>query len=284
VLERANALLSAFSPRHRTLSLSGIVMRTGLPKSTAHRTAQQMIKLGWLNYREGQYSLGNRMFEFAGLSPVRTELREAALPFLEDLYEATHATVHLGVMDGLEILYIDKISGHHRVTDLSRVGGRMPLHCTSLGKSIMAFSSRDVLRNVVSHGLPRYTGATITSPTMLERELVTIAARQVAFDRQESSIDIICAGAPVFGPDGQVVAALSVTSPVGRARLDQIAPHVAAAARGVTRALAANSAGARRALLEKLNFSHAGTASTAVRVLRSRRNRMKPGFHLALIR
>jgi DNA-binding IclR family transcriptional regulator len=149
-------------------------------------------------------------------------------------------------MDGLEILYIDKISGHHRVTDLSRVGGRMPLHCTSLGKSILAFSSRDVLRNVVNHGLPRYTGATITSPILLERELVAIAARQLAFDRQECSIDIICAGAPVFGPDGQVVAALSVTSPVGRARLDQIAPHVAAAARGVTKALAAGSASVRR--------------------------------------
>ena len=80
----------------------------------------------------------------------------------------------------------------------------------------------------------------------LERELITVAARQVAFDRQESSIDIICAGAPVFGPDQQVVAALSVTSPVGRARLDQIAPHVAAAARGVTKALADSSAGRAR--------------------------------------
>lgn len=238
VLARANTLLSAFSPRHRTLSLSGIVMRTGLPKSTAHRTAQQMFKLGWLSYREGQYSLGTRMFELAGLSPVRMELREAALPFLEDLYEATHATVHLGVMDDLEILYIDKISGHSKVTNLSRVGGRMPVHCTSLGKSILAFSPPEVLQDLISHGLTRYTGATITSPAMLKRELNSIAARTVAFDRQESSTDIICAGAPVFGPDQRVVAALSVTSPVGRARLDQLAPAVAAAARGVSKALA----------------------------------------------
>jgi DNA-binding IclR family transcriptional regulator len=245
VLERANALLSAFSSRHRTLSLSGIVMRTGLPKSTAHRTAQQMIKLGWLNYREGQYSLGNRMFELAGLSPVRTELREAALPFLEDLYEATHATVHLGVMDGLEILYIDKICGHDRVTNLSRVGGRMPVHCTSLGKSILAFSPPNVLQAVVNHGLTRYTSATITSPALLERELNTVVARQVAFDRQESSVDISCAGAPVFGPDQQVVAALSVTIPVGRARLDLIAPVVATAARGVSKALATSATGPR---------------------------------------
>jgi DNA-binding IclR family transcriptional regulator len=246
VLERANALLSAFSPRHRTLSLSGIVMRTGLPKSTAHRTAQQMIKLGWLNYTEGQYSLGTRMFEFAGLSPVRTELREAALPFLEDLYEATHATVHLGVLDGHEILYVDKISGHHKVTNLSRVGGRMPLHCTSLGKSILAFSPPEVVRDVVRHGLVRYTEATIVSPSRLERELMSVAARHVAFDHQESSVEIMCAGAPVFGPDQRVVAALSVTSPVGRARMDRIAPAVVAAARGVSKVLVANAVGMRR--------------------------------------
>jgi DNA-binding IclR family transcriptional regulator len=240
VLERANALLSAFSPRHRTLSLSGIVMRTGLPKSTAHRTAQQMIKLGWLNYTEGQYSLGTRMFEFAGLSPVRTELREAALPFLEDLYEATHATVHLGVMDGLDI------SGHHKVTNLSRVGGRMPAHCTSLGKSILAFSPHDVVQDVVRRGLTPYTDATIISPARLERELTGIAARHVAFDHQESSVDIMCAGAPVFGPDQRVVAALSVTSPVGRARMDRIAPAVVAAARGVSKALVTNAIAVRR--------------------------------------
>jgi DNA-binding IclR family transcriptional regulator len=246
VLERANALLSAFSPRHRTLSLSGIVMRTGLPKSTAHRTAQQMIKLGWLNYTEGQYSLGTRMFEFAGLSLVRTELREAALPFLEDLYEATHATVHLGIMDGLDILYIDKISGHHKVTNLSRVGGRMPAHCTSLGKSILAFSPPEVVQNVVRRGLARYTDATIISPGRLERELTSVAARHVAFDHQEASVELMCAGAPVFGPDQRVVAALSVTSPVGRARMDRIAPAVVAAARGVSKALAANAVGMRR--------------------------------------
>jgi DNA-binding IclR family transcriptional regulator len=243
VLERANALLSAFSPRHRTLSLSGIVMRTGLPKSTAHRTAQQMVRLGWLNYAEGQYSLGTRMFEFAGLSPVRTELREAALPFLEDLYEATHATVHLGVLDGLEILYVDKISGHHKVTNLSRVGGRMPVHCTSLGKTILAFSSPEVVQNVIRRGLARYTDATIVSPARLERELLSVAARHIAFDHQESSADIMCAGAPVFGPDQRVVAALSVTSPVGRARMDRIAPAVLAAARGVSKALMTNAFG-----------------------------------------
>ncbi len=120
------------------------------------------------------------------------------------------------------------------------------MHCTSLGKSILAFSSPEIVSDVVRRGLTRFTDATIVSPGRLERELASIAARQVAFDHQEASVDIMCAGAPVFGPDQRVVAALSVTSPVGRARMDRIAPAVVAAARGVSNALVANAVGMRR--------------------------------------
>jgi DNA-binding IclR family transcriptional regulator len=241
VLGRANALLSAFEPSHRTLTLSGLVMRTGLPKSTVHRTAQQMIRLGWLSCDRGQFSLGTRMFELARLSPVRHELREAALPFMEDLYEATHVTVHLGVREGLEVLYVEKISGHRKVTELSSVGGRMPLHCTALGKAILAFSSSKVVDNVVQHGLARLTKATITSPARLRSELGDVATTRVALDHQEADADICCAAAAVLGPDNTVVAALSVTAPIGKIeQLDRLAPAVLAAARGVSRALAAD--------------------------------------------
>jgi DNA-binding IclR family transcriptional regulator len=145
-------------------------------------------------------------------------------------------------------LYIDKISGHHKVTNLSRVGGRMPLHCTSLGKTILAFSAPDVVENVVQRGLARYTDATIVSPARLERELASVAARHVAFDHQESSVELMCAGAAVFGADQRVVAALSVTSPVGQARMDRIAPAVVAAARGVSKALMSNAFGKAAAM------------------------------------
>jgi DNA-binding IclR family transcriptional regulator len=238
VLERANSLLSAFGPRHRSLTLSGIVMRTGLPKSTVHRTAQQMIRLGWLTYESGHYSLGTRLFELSGLSDFRHELREVALPFMQDLYEASHVTVHLGTRVGLEVLYVEKISGHDKVTELSRVGGRMPIHCTALGKAILAFSPPEILDQVIDAGLTRYTGATICRPMQLRQELQRIADMRVSFDRQESSVGICCVASPVFGPDQQVVAAISVTGSVNRAGLDRIAPSVLAAATGISRSLA----------------------------------------------
>jgi DNA-binding IclR family transcriptional regulator len=230
-------LLDAFGPRHRYLTLSSIVIRTGLPKSTVHRTAQQMTALGWLSYEDGRYSLGTRIFELAGLSSVRHELREAALPFMEDLYEATHITVHLGVRRDLEVLYVEKIGGHDRITDLSQVGGRMPLHCTGIGKTLLAFSATSILDEVIAAGLTARTQATITSPTRLRRELQTIIANGVAFDREESSVGVCCVAAPIRGRDHTVVAAMSITGRVSRNRIDRLAPAVMAAAVGVSRTL-----------------------------------------------
>jgi DNA-binding IclR family transcriptional regulator len=238
VLQRANLLLDAFGPQHRYLTLSSMVMRTGLPKSTVHRTAQQMTALGWLTYENGKYSLGIRMVELAGLSSARHELREAALPFMEDLYEATHMTLHLGIRKAHEVLYIEKIGGHDRITELSRVGGRMPLYCTAIGKSLLAFSADTALADVMNHGLVRHTQATITSPTKLERELSAIADSHVSFDREESSIGVCCVAAPILGADRSVVGALSVTGRVSRHRLDRLAPAVVTAALGASRALA----------------------------------------------
>jgi DNA-binding IclR family transcriptional regulator len=237
VLQRANLLLDAFGPRHRYLTLSSIVIRTGLPKSTVHRTAQQMTELGWLTYQEGRYSLGTRIFELAGLSSIRHELREAALPYMEDLYEATHITVHLGVRKDLEVLYVEKIGGHDRITDLSQVGGRMPLYCTGIGKTLLAFSPESILEEVITAGLSARTQATITSPTRLRRELQTIAANGVATDREESCVGVCCVAAPVYGPDRTVVAALSITGRVSQNRLDRLAPAVMAAAVGASRTL-----------------------------------------------
>jgi DNA-binding IclR family transcriptional regulator len=247
-LQRANVLLDAFGPQHRYLTLSSIVIRTGLPKSTVHRTAQQMTALGWLAHENGKYSLGTRMFELAGLSSVRHELREAALPYMEDLYEATHITVHLGVRMGHEVLYIEKIGGHDRITELSHVGGRMPLYCTGIGKTLLAFSPDSVLQDVLDRGLSQRTTATITSPTQLRREMNTIAQTNVSFDREESSVGVCCVAAPIYGPERNVVAAMSVTGRVSRSRLDRLAPAVVAAALGASRTLAGQRHANRRPL------------------------------------
>src|SRR5882672_3470886 len=108
-LERAAAILGAFDATHRDLTLGVLVARCGMPRSTTHRTAEKMIRLGWLDKPNDRYRIGNRLFEIASLAPIRIELREAALPFLQDLHSAAKTTVQLGVLDGTQILVVEKI-------------------------------------------------------------------------------------------------------------------------------------------------------------------------------
>src|SRR5215472_11535962 len=110
-LDRAAAILGAFDDAHRELTLAGLVARCGLPRSTTHRTADRMIRLGWLSKPADRYRVGNRIFELSGLAPVRLELRESVLPFLQDLHVATRTTVQLGVLDGPQVLVVEKITG-----------------------------------------------------------------------------------------------------------------------------------------------------------------------------
>src|SRR5882724_5685552 len=118
-LDRAAAILDAFDATHRELTLAALVARCRMPRSTTHRTADRMIRLGWLDKPRDRYRIGNRLFEISGLAPVRHELREAVLPFLQDLYNATRTTVQLGVLDGTQVLVVEKITGHQSMPMLS---------------------------------------------------------------------------------------------------------------------------------------------------------------------
>jgi DNA-binding IclR family transcriptional regulator len=237
-LDRAAAILAAFDGTHRELTLATLVARSGLPRSTAHRTADKMIKLGWLDKPHDRYRIGNRLFELSGLAPVRHELREAVLPFLQDLYTATRTTVQLGVLQGTQILVVEKITGHRPMPMLSQVGGMIPAHCSGLGRAILAYCDAAVIDEVVEAGLTRRTPRTITSPTALRRELAAVPDRGLAVDREEGNIGVTCIAAPVFGPLGQVVAALSVTGPSSLVRVERSGPAVRLAAAAASRAYA----------------------------------------------
>jgi DNA-binding IclR family transcriptional regulator len=245
-LTRADAILGAFDEAHPTMSLAGIMARTGLPKTTVHRAAEKMAALGWLERDGDRYSIGNRLFELATLSRLRIGLREAALPYMQDLYEATHETVHLAVRENDHVRYAEKISGHRPVTDLSRVGGRMPAHCTAVGKVLLAFAPPDVVEKTIANGLAVLTPATIVVPSKLHRELDRVRADGLGYDREESQVGMVCVAAPVFGPDGACVAAISITGPIPALRVDRAAAAVRAAALGVTRALRHLAGGRRR--------------------------------------
>lgn len=235
-LDRAAAILGAFDAEHRELTLAALVARCGLPRSTTHRTADRMLRLGWLDKPGDRYRIGERLFEISGLAPVRHELREAVLPFLQDLYAATKVAVQLGVLRGPEILVVEKITGHRPLPMLSQVGGTIPTYCSGLGRAILAHSPPEVVDEVIAAGLPARTPRTLTTPAALRRELATVSDRGYAADREEGNVGISCVAAPVFGPLGEVVAAISVTGPTGAVRPELAGPAVQLAAAAASRA------------------------------------------------
>src|SRR5690242_10047416 len=134
VTSRALDLLGAFGPEHRSLTLSALARRAAMPLATAHRLVGELHRWGALERRaDGEYVIGRRLWDLGLLAPVQSGLRQAASPFLHDLYGATLATVHLAVRDGCEALYVDRLAGHVSVPVVSKIGSRLPLHATGVG-------------------------------------------------------------------------------------------------------------------------------------------------------
>lgn len=238
VLGKAVSLLRAFTVDDYELSLAALVSRTGLPKSSVRRVATNLVHHRLLDKTELGYRLSGGLFELGMRAAVERSLLELATPFLQDLYERTHETVHLGVLEGREVVYVAKINGRRRANSPSRTGGRMPLHCTAIGKVLLAWSDDQLREQVLSTPLDRRTPHTIIAPGLLVRQLDAAVESGVAFEREESAVGIQCVASPVLDAEDRVLAAVSVTGPVGRFRPEQHAD----ALRASTQALSALAA------------------------------------------
>ncbi|WP_330328110.1 IclR family transcriptional regulator [Streptomyces pseudovenezuelae] len=236
MLDRAAGILDCFIPSGEAFRLSELSVRSGLPKPTVHRLAADLVRLGWLERSGPHYRLGAKLFELGSLVPHRLDLREAALPFLQDLFEATRETVHLGVREGLEIVYLERIHGHEALRLPSRIGGSLPLSCTGVGKALLAFSGPELTEELLSQPLPSLTPHSITDPARLRTALEKTQVSGLAYEEQEAALGVSCIAAPVFD-GGTAVAALSVAVPRDRFSPAQLAPAVRTAALGLSRVL-----------------------------------------------
>lgn len=236
VLRRATQILEAFDDQHPVLRLGGLVERTGLPRSTVHRTAEQLVGLRWLERGPDGYRPGLLLFELGGLVPRVSRLRQTALPFMEELYERSRELVQLGVLDGNQVVYLDKIGGHTSSPVISRPGGRLPASCTGLGKVMLAHSSDDSIERALALGLDRRTPNSIVDGDAFRLELAEIRRVGLAFDREEAQPGIACVAAPIRGA-GRAIAAISVSGPPDRIDFERVGPAVSAAAVGVWRTL-----------------------------------------------
>lgn len=219
-------------------SLTQIAHHLRVSKSTAHRYLTTLEGLAVVERDEREsYRLGLRLVELAGAVLSEHDVRREAEAELEALARNTKETAHLAVPSGGEVVYLAKVDSPHSIRMFSRIGARMPMYSTALGRSILAHLSVERLEEVLAQGLPRRTPNTITDPQALRNNLELVRERGFAIDDEENEAGVRCVGAPVFDLAGAVVAAISVSGPTTRVTREvavAIAPAVLQAARTVS--------------------------------------------------
>jgi DNA-binding IclR family transcriptional regulator len=183
-----------------------------LPKSTTHRVLAELISQGLVSHTGQRYRLGTAWFalQSALCSSEWLRLAEQARRPLASLFERTDATVHFAVLDGAQVLYLEKLTGRGGTAVLTRVGARMPTTCTAVGKALLAHADPAVVRSTLSKPLPRRCQRSVVLPQLLADQLKEVRRTGLAYDLEETQPGVCCVAAPVFN-NGKAVAAVSVT-------------------------------------------------------------------------
>lgn len=236
VVQRMYDLLGAFDAEHRRLTLTELSRRSGLPLSTVHRLAAELVAVGALERTAaGGYVIGRRLWSLGLLAPNESGIREIASPFLHDLYAATLATVHLAVRDGSQVLYLDRISGQRSVPVVSNIGSRLPLHSTGVGKALLAYAPEEIRRAVLGD-LERITPYTVTQPSRLAAQLHRFRVDGYATTHEEMTIGACSVAVPVRRGD-EVIAALGIVVASLKRDRPRLVAALQVAAHGIARSL-----------------------------------------------
>ncbi|MEU4442372.1 IclR family transcriptional regulator [Actinosynnema sp. NPDC050801] len=235
---RALALLGVFDAANPRLRLTELARRADLPLATVHRLTAELVSWGALERdATGHYTIGLRLWEAATLAPVAGRLREIALPFMQDLYEATRENIHLAVHDGFDALYVEKLSGHRSVPVVSRIGARLPLHPTGVGKALLARADAEFVRGYVERPLRRFTRYTITERARLLRELRATADRGYALTNEEMTLGSCSVAVAIPAEGHRPAGALGIVVRSVRPDLHRLVPDLRAAAEAIARRL-----------------------------------------------
>jgi IclR family transcriptional regulator, acetate operon repressor len=211
-VSKALTVLESFSARGSAQGLREISRNTGIPKTSVLRALVALEGAGYVTKDGTRYRLTRRVMEVATASPGLEPggLRDAAMPHLSELHQASGLSVNLAVLEGREVFYLTRI---HRATGgplPGRIGGRLPASCTALGKVLLAYQPDEFLAGLLAHPLPAMTQYSVTSVRVLQGQLEVIRNSGLAYDREESAVGLLCAAAPVLFR-GNAVAAVSVS-------------------------------------------------------------------------
>lgn len=219
VIERMMSLLDALANAPEPATLKMLSQATGLHPSTAHRILAVLTHSRLVERHDAStYALGIRLLELGNIVKSRINLREVALPFMRELHESVGESINLGIRDEDEIIYVERTSsGRSLVRVVYLVGGRAPLHLTSLGKIFLAAESvADVRAYAKRTGLPGKTPHSLTQLAALEKELDKIRRHDLAYDNEEAEIGLRCVASPIRDEEGTIVAGLSISAPTDR--------------------------------------------------------------------
>ncbi|MDG3011647.1 IclR family transcriptional regulator [Rhodococcus sp. D2-41] len=235
MVERMTLILDAFDRRSTRLNLEEVASRTRLPRSTAHRILDQLVKLHWLDHSTLGYSLGRRALGLGGHDGMHGEIRQAAAPHLHELHLRTGMVVHLAVLDGSDEVFLDKLGGRFATTLASRVGGRNPAHITTGGRAMLAYLDPEHVDALVREAMRRPPIAKGWTLGGLHQELNRIRRnRGLSIDRTGvMSMNFTSVAMAIRGPEGPV-ASVCLCPESRQVPLERVAPLVVETARRIT--------------------------------------------------
>lgn len=240
VLSRAVRIFEAFTPEEPVLRVSEIARRSGLHLATASRLVAELVDHGMLaRESDRRVRVGVRMWELALRASPTSTLRDTALPFMEDVHAVVNHHVQLGVLDGDEVIFLERLSAPGAVVNYTRIAGRLPLYASSSGLVLLAFGSTELQDRVLSAPMVPYTANTITTPDRLRAALAEIRRQRYAWCPGHIHLEALGVAVPVRDARGTTVAALSaIISNDAEGRT--VIGILMTASRGITRTLGTN--------------------------------------------
>ena len=243
VTGRAFAVLNAFDAGHRHQTLASLSRRSGLPLTTTHRLVNELVTQGALmRTADGSYEIGSKIWRLGILASLHSDLREIALPYMEDIYQLANDAVQIGVLDGIRCLIVERIAGSRTLEVVSKPGARLPLHASGVGKVLLANGSKE-LQQAALESMEKFTGSTITDAEVLKKQLVAIKTQGFAHSQEELAIGATSLAVPIFGYGNKVIAALGIVTPVANRDIERMVSVLKVSAAALSRKLVINGMG-----------------------------------------
>lgn len=224
-IAKAVAILNCFSYEKPRLRLKDIVALTGINQTTAFRMLSSLKEFGFIEQREGTYALGTGFLRYEGIVLHSMEVRRVSLPFIDELSNTFKVSVSLAIRDGYEVVYVGRSETAFFAYSYVHIGMRRPAYCTALGKVLLC-QQPEIVHEMYKRPIDRFTRNTITDEAQFVRELEQVRLQGYAVDREEGNNGMNCIAAPLFGPAGEVVAGISITTSTSTHQFDQMLDYV----------------------------------------------------------